>query len=178
MSRVIHSYDAPGRFVAGTVGMPGERTFYLQAREAGLLTSVSLEKAQVALLADRVQEMLEEVGAIGTSTVRDDNDPLSLPIEEEFRVGAMGLAWDPERQQIVIEAHALTDDEDAPDVGDDDPVGPDTLRVRIDAGMAGAFVRRCRALVSAGRPPCPFCMQPLDPSGHICARANGYRRRA
>jgi uncharacterized repeat protein (TIGR03847 family) len=42
--------------------------------------------------------------------------------------------------------------------------------------QARAFARRCARVVSAGRPACPFCGQPLDPTGHICPRANGYRR--
>lgn len=178
MTRRLHAYVDPQRFVAGTVGMPGERTFYLQANDGQSVTSVALEKAQVALLADRIERLLTQAGmslAAGT----DDHEPLSLPLDEDFRVGALGIAWVPgadgDEDRILIEAHALGEVE-AAEPGDDDPEAADTLRVSLDTAAAAAFARRAQALVSAGRPPCPFCLQPLDPGGHICPRANGYRR--
>lgn len=188
MPRQIFRYDPPDRFVAGTVGQPGERTFYLQARAGDRVTSVALEKTQVAVLAERLGELLDEVvrSTGGTAPVpavapagSEDVDPLDAPILEEFRVGAMALGWDAEGERVVVEAHAIVDDDDAevPDLGEDED-GPDTLRVRLTGAQARAFVQRAMAVVAAGRPPCPFCNLPLDPGGHICPRANGYRRRA
>lgn len=179
MPRRIHSYIDPRRFVAGTVGMPGERTFYLQASDARTMTSVALEKAQVAMLADRIGGLLAQADA-SPNAGHDDNDALALPLEEEFRVGTLGIAWLPDDgggDRILLEAHALGEDE-AAEPGDDDPAAADTLRVILGLDAAAAFARRARALVAAGRPPCPFCLQPLDAGGHICPRANGYRRRA
>lgn len=164
--------------MAGTVGMPGERTFYLQAADDRSVTSVALEKAQVALLAERIARLLAQAGVDERAGV-DDNDPLSLPLDEEFRVGALGLAWLPDEgdgDRLLIEAHSLGEDE-AAEPGEDDPEAADTLRVTLSADAAAAFARRAQALVAAGRPPCPFCLQPLDAGGHICPRANGYRRR-
>lgn len=177
MTRRILTFDAPRRFVAGTVGMPGERTFFLQAAQGSTLATVSLEKAQVAVLADRLDELLDEAGA-SSATDPDDNGPLEVPFEEEFRASTLGLAWDPAQSRVVVEAHALSDEREAAEVGDDDPGAADTLRVILEPPMCRSFIRRARALVAAGRPPCPFCLQPLDPTGHICPRANGYRRRA
>lgn len=181
MSRRVFSYDEPERFIAGTIGMPGERSFYLQAVGAGTLTCVALEKGQVIALADRLQELLDEVGrqfGITTegATAYDDNEPLTLPVEEEFRVGAMSLGWDESSSRVVVESYAMSQEGDESDE-DEGSESLDVLRVRIPAAQAQAFVRRARALVAAGRPPCPFCLQPLDPQGHICPRANGYRRR-
>ena len=164
-------FDPPERFVAGTVGPPGGRTFFLQASGGGRLVSVSLEKVQVSVLADRVNDLLDG-HAEGTATEpgdEGDTEPLATPIEDEFRVDTLALAWDPERGVIVIECH------------DQDPEEADeatlmTLRVVLTPQAARAFARRCSAVVSAGRPSCPFCGQPLDPTGHICPRANGYRR--
>jgi len=56
--------------------------------------------------------------------------------------------------------------------------GPDALRVRLHPRDARAFVERARLLVSAGRPPCPLCGQPLGADGHVCVRLNGYHRGA
>ncbi|PKW25314.1 DUF3090 domain-containing protein [Phycicoccus duodecadis] len=164
-------FDPPERFVAGTVGPPGGRTFFLQASGAGRVVSVSLEKMQVSVLADRVNDLLD-AHAEGTATepVGDgDTDPLTTPIEDEFRVDTLSLAWDLERSVLVIECH----DQDPEEVGEG---VLQTLRVVLPAAAARAFARRCAKVISAGRPACPFCGQPLDPSGHICPRANGYRR--
>ncbi|MCF8543582.1 MAG: DUF3090 domain-containing protein, partial [Candidatus Nanopelagicales bacterium] len=61
MTRQVINFDAPERFVAGTVGMPGDRTFFLQARQDSAVTSVVIEKAQAAALAERVDQLLDEV---------------------------------------------------------------------------------------------------------------------
>ncbi|WP_432535216.1 DUF3090 domain-containing protein [Kineococcus arenarius] len=179
----VFDYDPPERFVAGTVGEPGARTFFLQARAGARLTSVALEKAQVAALAERVGELLDEIvrRSGGQAPVpalppsgSEDTAPLDLPIEEEFRVGTMSLAWDSERQVVVIECFEV-DDEDVESPLEPDPAR-NLLRVSLDGAGARAFSQRATALVAAGRPPCPFCAGPLDPGGHVCPRANGYRR--
>src|SRR5580698_9772040 len=109
----VYSYDPPERFIAGTVGQPGERAFYLQASGGGRTTSVALEKFQVSQLAERLDELLDEVlrrtggsAKVPAATPADLNDdgPLDLPLMEEFRVGAIALAWDGETDRVVIEA--------------------------------------------------------------------------
>ena len=187
MSRQVFNFPSPDRFVVGTVGMPGERTFFLQARAGGQLTGVIIEKTQALVLADRIDQLLNEVRdtrspevAIPDSALAADMDtaPLDLPITEEFRVGAMALGWDEASAKVVIEAHAIAEEPaDVPEIADDDAAGVDTLRVWLTATAARAFAARTRVVCAAGRPPCPFCNQPLDPQGHICPRANGYRRR-
>ena len=193
MARQVFSFDPPQRFVAGTVGEPGQRTFFLQARDAAQLASVVVEKEQVALLAERVDALLDEVfRRIGAATggdaesigsaVDDDLEPLEQPIVEEFRVGTLTLAWDGADDRVVIEAFALSEASDEEvEVPADEAVPTDDrdlLVVRITAPSARAFARRARALVAAGRPPCPLCGLPLDPHGHICPRQNGHRRRS
>src|SRR4051812_33690228 len=193
MARQVYDYDPPDRFVAGTVGQPGSRTFFLQARNGARLTSVALEKAQVSVLAERVDELLDEVlrrsgGAAPvpalTPNEAEDNEPLDTPIEEEFRVGTMSLAWDGESRRVVIECFAegtATDDEEEPEAAEPEPEDAEeaigaVLRVTLTGSAARAFAKRALAVVAAGRPPCPFCAGPLDPEGHICPRANGHRR--
>ena len=188
MARQVHDYDPPDRFVAGTVGQPGSRTFFLQARIGTRVTSVALEKAQVSVLAERVDELLDEVlrRTGGSAPVpalatvdSEDNHPLDTPVDEEFRVGTMSLAWDGESQRVVIECFAegaaSEEAEREGEAEEDGEVGP-VLRVSLSGGAARAFAKRAIAVVAAGRPPCPFCAGPLDPEGHICPRANGYRR--
>jgi uncharacterized repeat protein (TIGR03847 family) len=185
--RQVFLYDPPERFVAGTVGQPGQRTFFLQATGAGRTTTVALEKEQVAVLAERIDELLDEVlrRSGGSAPVPamapaelEDQAPLDQPLLEEFRVGTMALAWDADEERVVVEALArVAEDEEVSELPDDDDEdGPDLLRVRLSGATARAFAKRALAIVAAGRPPCPFCGLPIDPEGHICPRQNGYRR--
>jgi uncharacterized repeat protein (TIGR03847 family) len=199
MERQVYEYDRPDRFVAGTVGEPGQRTFYLQASGHGRTTSVALEKQQVAVLAERMDELLDEVlrRSGGTAvpalapTDTEDRAPLDSPVTEEFRVGTMAIAWDDDAGMLLLEARQLLADEDA-DPDEDVPGGldaaadqdedaddedGDVLRVRLTPAQARAFAKRAGQVVAAGRRPCPFCGLPLDPAGHVCPRQNGYLRR-
>ncbi|SDP98642.1 conserved hypothetical protein [Lentzea jiangxiensis] len=184
MARVIHVFRAPDRFIAGTVGQPGDRTFYLQASEQSRLISVALEKQQVQVLAERIGSLLEEVHRrFGTDVPDDappddlDTQPLDVPVEEEFRVGTMGLGWDAESKAVVIELLAISEEEvDEAVVLDDTEEGPDAVRVFLSPSAARAFAERADRVVNAGRKPCPLCAEPLDAEGHICPRQNGYRR--
>lgn len=192
MATLVHRYDSPDRFVAGTVGQPGERTFFLQAREGNRITSVVVEKQQVSVLAEHLERVLDEVlrRSSGQAEVPPpvqqaaDISPLDAPITEEFRVGTMTIAWDPGENKLVIELFSNVDqpeteedDEPAPVAGDADEVDADEMIVvQISPTYARDFIARAQALVDAGRPACPFCLQPIDADGHICPRANGYRR--
>jgi uncharacterized repeat protein (TIGR03847 family) len=184
MPRVIHVFRQPDRFVAGTVGEPGDRSFYLQASESARRVSVLLEKQQVSVLSERIGTLLEEVsrrfGADVPPTTPEnevDTSPLEVPVEEEFRVGTMGLGWDAESRSVVVELLAVTEEEvDESVVLDDTDEGPDALRVFLSPAGARAFATRAERVVSAGRRLCPLCTQPLDAAGHVCPRQNGYRR--
>ena len=145
MPRQVHLFDPPDRFVAGTVGQPGERTFYLQATSGRQVVSVALEKVQVAALAERVGELLDEIrrregaGSEVPATAPaelEDVAPLEAPVLEEFRVGTLAMAWDDDDRRLVIEAHGVTaavgDAEGAePEPFSDTTEGPDVLRVRL-----------------------------------------------
>ena len=179
----VYSYDPPDRFVAGAVGQPGERTFYLQASAAGRVTSVTLEKFQVSLLAERLDELLDEVlrrtgGQAGVPAAAAaelaDDGPLELPLREEFRVGAIALAWDGEDERVVIEAQEESENPVEPLADEVPEGGPAVLRVRITPAEARAFSRRALQIVAQGRPACPYCGLPLDAEGHVCPRQNGH----
>lgn len=172
MARRLFILDDPDRFLAGTVGEPGARAFFLQARKGGALISVGLEKVQVAALAQRLEDLLDAVEAPDRAEATDELT-LEEPVVELFRVGAMALAWDAGSDAVVIEAQTPTEDGEYAELPDDAEEGPDLLRIRIDAPAARAFVRRAEALVASGRPACPFCGEPLDPQGHFCQRGNG-----
>lgn len=164
--------------MVGTVGMPGERTFYVQIVNKDARLSIRVEKAQVATLAEQIQRIvatLNESGVHSGMAPEPDDRPLESPIDEDFVASAIGLGWDDSDERVIVELHELSDLEPA-DFGDDDDDAADTVRVRLSLAEASAFADRALAVVNAGRPICPFCQLPLDPSGHICPRANGYRR--
>jgi uncharacterized repeat protein (TIGR03847 family) len=191
MPRRRYIFDPPDRFVAGTVGEPGDRTFFLQAREGGRVVSIVLEKVQVAVLAERLGALLDELDLRGIAPDREtapatslglqepvaDNGPLDEPLNEAFRAGSLTLGWDGGAERVLVEARAQDAEGEAIDPeedDDEDDEGPDLLRVRLTAAAARTFVERAAQVVAAGRPPCPLCGAPLDPQGHICPRRNGH----
>jgi uncharacterized repeat protein (TIGR03847 family) len=186
MTHQVYAFEPPERFVAGTVGPPGERAFFLQARGGGRLVTVALEKVQVALLAEKLDELLVEahrrfgVELPSVEPAPADNEPLETPLDEEFRVGTLGLAFDVDTATVVIEAIAVgeteAEEEEEEDEDEELAADRDRLRVRLTPQAARAFIDRARKVVASGRPPCPLCGQPLDAKGHLCPRHNGYRR--
>jgi uncharacterized repeat protein (TIGR03847 family) len=168
------SFDQPDRFIVGTIGAPGEREFYFQMRQKNMVVSLATEKSQVTALAERITTIIREIKKSaplsGVNAGPLDDLPLELPLDSEFVVGAIGIAFDPSLLEIEISFRA----EDADEVEGDD-LGP-VVEIHLDLSMALAFAQRTLALVAAGRPLCPFCISPIDPRGHLCPRANGYRR--
>lgn len=172
MPRRLFRFTDPDRFVAGTIGVPGNRTFYLQARQGGATVSLLVEKTQVAALAARMAELLASVAdPADADGLHVDDAPLEEPLVEAFRVGVLALAWDPSAQRLVVEAQPVSEEGDYVESSDDDPDAPDLFRVSLEPAPGHAFVRRAAALVAAGRPTCPFCGQPIDERGHLCPRS-------
>ncbi len=172
----VHEFAWPDRVVVGTIGLPGSRTFYLQVRAGTQIVSIALEKQQSALLAEKIDAILDQLGtvegnpfSIPTSTPIElvDNDPLEA-VEEQFRTGAMSLGWDPTTAQVVVEAYPLSDADDDDLLDEDQANAPEMLLVRMPVGTARAFTQRTREIVGAGRPTCPLCGFPIDADGHIC----------
>ncbi|WP_416417285.1 DUF3090 domain-containing protein [Paenarthrobacter aromaticivorans] len=174
----VHEFAWPDRVVIGTIGLPGARTFYLQVRAGAQIVSIALEKQQSAVLADKIDEILDQLITVdgnpfsvptGTPIELVDNDPLEPPLEQ-FRTGAMTLDWDPTTAQIVVEAYPLSED----DTEDDEPLDgigtkeTEMMLVRMPVGTARAFAKRTREIVGAGRPICPLCGYPMDADGHEC----------
>jgi uncharacterized repeat protein (TIGR03847 family) len=181
MPTLVHEFVWPDRVVIGTIGVPGARTFYLQVRTAKQIVSVALEKQQSAQLAEKIDEILDQLLTLegnpfsvptGTPIELVDNDQLEA-VEEQFRTGAMTLGWDPTTAQVVIEAYPITEvDADADDniepLAENSAEVPEMLLVRMPVGTARAFAKRTREVVGAGRPACPLCGYPVDADGHVC----------
>ena len=197
MARIITNFENVDRFIVGTVGQPGERAFYLQARNGTSLVTIACEKAQAAALVERLELLLKEIRKKNSSGhpinsaisyLRDDK-PLEQPIAEDFRAGVMAITWLNAESLVMIETQAISEQMVFPDIteeenGDDDPKlipdddldGPDLLRVKLSLAQVKEFISRTNSVIDAGRQPCTFCGIPIDPNGHLCPRANGYRR--
>lgn len=188
MAITVHGFDWPDRLVIGTVGEPGARTFYLQAREGARLMTVGLEKAQADALAARVDEVLDELMEVEgnpfsvpaiTPEGLVDNEPLDEPALEAFRIGVLGIGWDPATAQLVIEAYALilVDEELELELDEIEiELEPEeVLTIRLPVGSARAFAKRTREVVGAGRPLCILCRMPMDDDSHICTLPDGFR---
>ena len=175
------SYDLSSvdRITVGTVGQPGSRTFFLQAREGSLLVSLKVEKGQVAALSERLGELLHENPA--SSPIPE---PAELDLEEptlaDFVVGSLGLSFSSDDDRVVIVCEELVrldvDDDDVDDDEDDEdaPQGA-VARFGCTRGQAAALAMRGATLVATGRAACPLCGYPLDPRGHVCPKTNGHR---
>jgi len=159
------SYDlpAPEVFTTGTVGPPGQRVFYFQARDGDTLVTLRCEKQQVAALAEYLDGLLNDLEPTPYGIAAGDLR-LTEPFEEVWTVGPIGVAYDEPDDRIVVVLEELTEEED-----DDEGA---SVRVRLTRAQVSAFVTHSRALVAAGRPPCRFCGLPLDPDGHMCPRMN------
>ena len=189
MTRAVHEFRDPARFVVGTVGRPGERVFFVQATSGNRTISVCCEKQQAQIVAERMGALLDEVAVKVDPTIPPpatrvvDLDPLETPVDAEFRVGTMGLGWDTESKHVVVELLAV-DEQRGPIPGEEELVlsdaeeGPDALRVFLAPEQARQFVTRTESVVAAGRTPCPLCSEPMGGTTHVCVRLNGYTPRS
>jgi uncharacterized repeat protein (TIGR03847 family) len=158
--------DAPDHFTVGTVGPPGQRTFYLQAREdRDALVTLKCEKTQVAALGDYLAGLLARMK--GDNPAAGTAAALLEPIEAAWTVGSLGVGYDEASDRIVVVANEAADDEQ------ETPGEPASARFAITRGQAATFVAHANKLQRAGRPTCPMCGEPKDDT-HVCPRANGH----
>ena len=172
--------DPVTRLTADAVGEPGQRTFYLQAASGADQVTLLVEKEQVRRLAESLQTWLPELAADrpedpGEAAAAEAGElALEAPLEPDFRVGQLQLRYDDERDRVVIVATELQ----LEDADDDDPLEPpEPLQVRlfVTRPQLRVLARHGSQVVAKGRPLCPLCGNPLDPTGHICPALNGHR---
>jgi len=150
------------RFTVGAEGPVGRRTFLVQCKSGDALVTLKAEKQQVSVLAEYLGRLLHDLD-------RPENLPVDLELEEpsepHWVIGTLGVSYDDTLDRIVLVAEEL--------VGEDED--GDMARFTVTRAQAAAFAVRATSLVESGRPPCPLCGGPLDPSGHLCPRTNGHR---
>ncbi len=167
-----YEISGPDRFVVGTVGAPGEREFFVQVRKDRNVYSVAIEKDQVRAIVARLEVIIAEIKrsnpfeTIEVASV--DDAPLDSPVDALFITNAISIAWDNEVKSIKFEFFEAATEADETD--------DQVLSLSVNLGTAQSFALRSKSVVNAGRLPCPFCSIPIDPRGHLCPRANGYKR--
>jgi uncharacterized repeat protein (TIGR03847 family) len=156
-------FERPDHFTAGTVGVPGQRVFYLQAREGRTLVTLKSEKEQVRALGEYLSTLLERMTDAGDGPLRD----LALlePVEEAWAVGTIGVGYDEASGRVVVVLTGVVEEE-----GEEAP----SARFALTRAQAAAFVDRAQELMRGGRPICPMCSGAIDPDGHACPRSNGH----
>lgn len=179
MSRIIYRHESTERFIVSAIGQPGEREFFIQVKSKDGLNTIAIEKNQVIALTQRFEEMIRELRRSSLASSEElsvsaelDEQPLELPIEQDFQAGVISIAW--ENNRVVVNIQAASQIEDL--VLEDMESGPDLVIASLVIGQVKGFCVRAKSVVSAGRAACPFCALPIDPNGHLCPRANGYRR--
>lgn len=169
MSRHIE-LNPVSQLTVGTVGPPGQRTFYLQGSQGAQTISLVMEKEQATMLAGSLDTLLEELADKHPRESREEQEPvwrdmrLQEPVEALFRVGNMGLGFNEDTDQIVLVAYELVEEEEEPNV-----VSFWTSRPQIQA-----LIKHARDVVKAGRPVCGNCGEAIDPDGHFCPKRNGH----
>lgn len=162
---------SPDIFTADFVGEPGSRTFYLQGRDSERVLTFLVEKEQVAVLAERLRELLLVVDPqdtiVGTPPARDPVLSLAEPIEPEARIGTMGIGYVEDAESVLVAVEPGAEDE-----SDDNDT---EYRFVLRRDQARALVLHALAVVAEGRPLCQLCGLPMDPEGHICPASNGHR---
>ena len=164
--------SGPDRFVVGTVGAPGERAFFVQVRKDRNVFSVAIEKDQVRAIVARLEVIIAEIKRANPFEVVEipavDDAPLDSPVDAMFVTGAISISWDNEIKAIKFDFFEASNEAEETD--------DQVLSLSVNLGTAQSFALRSKAVVNAGRLPCPFCSIPIDPRGHLCPRANGYKR--
>jgi len=169
---VRYEIFTPDRFIVGTVGAPGERAFYIQARKEKQIFSVAIEKDQVRAILARLEIIIAGIKRANPFEIIQsfsiDDQPLDSPVDALFVTGAISISWDDQVKSVNFEFYEAT--------SQDEEVDDEVLSISVTLGAAQSFLQRSKAVVNAGRIPCPFCSIPIDPRGHLCPRANGYKR--
>jgi uncharacterized repeat protein (TIGR03847 family) len=175
-------FERVDRITAGAVGEPGQRTFFIQAREGERVITIAVEKEQVELLGTSILEILASVGRETGEGPSPDELGLEPPLEPLWRAGRLSIGYAEERDLMLLELEEQTEEpgeeeEEGPEAADD---APEPARVRLWATREQMFAlaRHGAEVAARGRPRCPYCGDPLDPGGHMCRAMNGHRETA
>ena len=187
--RVTYRHNPADKFIVGTIGEPGSRQFFLQFSSSSGINTVAIEKEQLMALVERFEELIRELKRKKLASDKELFSPsvklesnLDFPIEEDFRAGVMGITWEPEEESVSLEVQEISDQQEFTDLiqidsdTSDFEYPPEILQATLKISQIRGFISLADRVISAGRELCPFCGLPVNPGGHLCPRANGYKR--
>ena len=184
-------FDPADSVGVGTVGSPGERQFFLRATAGGTSVVLNCEKFHVQGLVSRIQQLLTDQGIdLGTPDPRPPG-PAS-PGDASWVIGELGLGYHEAKGRFVIVAREAPTASEGEGEGEGEgereaqgeserestePAEEDLASARFWLGpdQMRSFLAQAEAVLSSGRPTCPYCGLPMDPGGHPCPAANGSR---
>jgi len=152
------------RFRAEALGEPGQRRFRLIVVVNDETYIIWMEKQQMQALGLAIGQILEQVPSsgpeIGSGGIPGDIDDTT---PNQFRLGRVELGFDEAGDSIVVHVYDIQEEESDRGLG-----------MRFSRAQAHDLIRDAAALAAAGRPICPMCGQPMEPSGHVCPEQNGH----
>ena len=167
---VYYDFDEVDAFTVGALGQPGSRVFFLQARRGTTWVTVKCEKQQASAIADYLRRVLNDLPDPTEKPVPAAME-LAAPVETAFILGPVGLGYDRATDRVLVQLEEVIDlDEEGEPLDEDADRGH--LRVFLTRSQAAAFCEHTDNVVSAGRPACRWCTQPINPEGHACPRMN------
>ena len=170
-TNILHDLNPVSHITAAAMGVPGKRTFLIQARQGSTVVTLASEKEQVAALSRGIDEMLERLGTGRQPVQVSENEmELSEPIDPIFRVGQLGLGYDTDQNMIVLVAYELPEKEEVETIN--------AVRFWATADQMRKLARHAASIVAGGRPICVLCGRPIDPEGHFCPKRNGHGEKA
>lgn len=179
MPRIVYRHNSPERFIVSAIGEPGQREFFIQVVSSEGVNTIAVEKEQVRALSNQLTVLISEIRRSGLISkaessvpAKEDNQPLQIPIEADFQLGVANIAWVNNQIEITFQAISTLDEI----LLDDLDSGPDLVIISTSIELVKGFCARAEQVISSGRSACPFCNLPVNVTGHLCPRANGYRR--
>ncbi|MEA3076251.1 MAG: hypothetical protein QOF60_1159 [Actinomycetota bacterium] len=150
----------------GTVGEPGQRVFYVQARSGATMVTIKAEKQQVSGLAAALRALLADLPPL-PDVLTITAPELVEPVEAPWAIGGIGLsAFEEVTQRVTLLLEELVPEEEAAEAA--------SARFGLTMPQMRALAERAEVLVAGGRPPCPLCGNPMNPDGHACPKTNGH----
>jgi uncharacterized repeat protein (TIGR03847 family) len=170
--------DPVDKLTTGTVGEPGQRTFFIQATQGERVITIVVEKEQVELLGTSILEILASVGRETGEGPQEEALELDVPLEPLWRAGRLSIGYAEDRDLMLLELEELVETPGEEEADDDDLPEPARVRMWATREQMFALARHGAAVAARGRPKCRFCGNPMDPEGHMCPAMNGHREAA
>jgi len=167
-----NDYGPVNRIAAEAFGEPGQRTFRLFTANEVEAASLWMEKFQLAQLGSAIGEQLNRVKALRSADppTPDAARAYAGAPALEFRVAQMALGFDDRKGLFLLLAYAPEDVEES------SAESRPTFSCQATPDQLRALAEQIEEVVSAGRPLCPLCGEPIDAAGHHCIRANGHSK--